>query len=205
MGHPDVGQDAVGGANHLGQALHLVGTGDARLEDGYVRALIQLPNRERHADLGVVAVGAAGDVPILGQHMGQPLLDDGLAVAAGDADGGHLELLAVGRGDGLQRGKGIVNAKHIAIPHPTNALAQCVGQRGHHKVANPLGQQLGNVAVPVVTVGLEGEEERLLRFPDFPAVKTEFRHEGLRVTHEAFNRIQNLANIVYNHINIYVI
>ena len=95
VGHADIGQDTDGGSDDVGEGLHLIGFGDAGFEDGQVMVFRHAPDREGHADLGVVAVGTSHDEEVVVEHGVKPFFDNGFAIRAGDADDGVVELGAV--------------------------------------------------------------------------------------------------------------
>ena len=98
VGLPDVGEHTDSRADDVLKAHHLVGFGDTSLEDTQGVGLVHLPHGERHAYLGIVALGATHDVVVGAKHLVEPFFDDGLAVTARDADDGNVELLAMVRG-----------------------------------------------------------------------------------------------------------
>ena len=52
-----VGDDAYGGANHRMQVIHLTDGRDACLDDSQVGIVVDIPQREGHTDLRIVAAG----------------------------------------------------------------------------------------------------------------------------------------------------
>ena len=84
-------EDADGGADDVVQGLHLAGLGDAGLDDGNLRALVNAPDGQRHTNLRVVAARRARHNVVGREHLVEKLLDGGLAVAARDADDGDVE------------------------------------------------------------------------------------------------------------------
>ena len=85
------GEDHHIGTNDALQALHLTHLRDTGLEDGQLLVALQHQDREGHAKLRVVALRRAVETHRGGQLLGNPLLDDGLAVRAGDADNLAIE------------------------------------------------------------------------------------------------------------------
>ena len=92
VGVADGGKDRHVGPDDALQPLHFARLGDAGLEDGQLLVALQHQHRERHAQLGVVALGRAVELHACGQFFGDPLLDDGLAVRPRDADHRAAEL-----------------------------------------------------------------------------------------------------------------
>lgn len=176
MGHADVGEDAEGGMDDVGEVLHLVGFGDAGLEDGEVVMVGHVPYGEGHADLGVVAVGAFDDGEVVVQQGGEPFFHDGFAIGAGDADDGVVEKRTVVLGEGVQGGKGTLHQKEVAA----GIFCYAVGA-GDHEVADAFLLELGDVPVPVVLCGFEGKEEGLLGLVHFAAVVAQAGDNGISV------------------------
>ena len=85
-----VSDNAYGGANHRLQVVHLVDGRDARLDNRQVGIVVDVPQRQGHTDLGIVAAGRPHDAVIVLEQLVQPLLDSGLATAARDADDRQL-------------------------------------------------------------------------------------------------------------------
>ena len=83
---------------------HLARLTDARLEDGHLGLLAEEPDRQRHAYLRVKGARRAHDLLRRQQQLVEPLLDHRLAIAAGDADHGNRELVAMALGQPLQGG-----------------------------------------------------------------------------------------------------
>lgn len=194
VGHADIGQDADGGSDDVGEGLHLVGFGDAGFEDGQVMVFRHAPDREGHADLGVVAVGTSHDEEVVVEHSVEPFFDNGFAIRAGDADDGVVELGAVVLGEGLQGGESVVHNEEIALRVEVGG-----GGVGDHKVVHAVAGQFGDVSVAVVLAGLEGEEEGLVGFADFPAVEAQAGDVDSVIADDALQRVDYMGNIGNGH------
>ena len=165
VSHADVGENADVRTDDVRKMLHLVRFGNAGLEDGEVVMLGDTPYGQGHADLGVVAVRALDDGEVIVEQYGEPFLDDGFAVGAGDADDGEVEMLAVVLGEGLQGGERVVHNQEVGAGVKIGASGV-----GHHEVAYAVLQELGDEPVSVVLGSLEGEEERLVGYAHLAAV-----------------------------------
>ena len=165
MGGAEAGEHADGGLDDVAQGVHLARLGDARLEDTDLRLLIEQPDGEGHADLRVVTAGRADDLLRGQQQLIEPLLDHRLAVGAGDADHGHVELVAMTLSQPLQGGQRRGHHQEVGILHPREFIA-AVGLQAlglDHVVAHASPIEVDDVAMAVVAGGREGEEQRLLR------------------------------------------
>lgn len=194
VGHADIGQDADGGSDDVGEGLHLVGFGDAGFEDGQVMVLRHAPDREGHADLGVVAVGTSHDEEVVVEHSVEPLFDNGFAIRAGDADDGVVELGAVVLGEGLQGGEGIAHNEEISLRVEVGG-----GGVGDHKVVYAGAGQFRDVAMAVVLASLEGEEESLVGFVHLATVVAQASDIDPVIADDALQRVDYMGNIGNGH------
>lgn len=194
VGHADIGQDADGGLDDVGEGLHLIGFGDASLEDGQVVMLGHAPYGKRHANLGVVAVGTSHDEEVVVEHSVEPFFDDSFAVGTGDADDRVVELGTVVFGEGLEGSEGVAYDEEIAFRVKVGG-----GEVGYHEVVHASAGQFGDVAMAVVLVGLEGEEESLVGFAHLPAVEAQAGDGGPAVADNGLQRVDNMDNIGKNH------
>ena len=154
-----VGDQAAGGLGDLHQRGDLARGGRAQLDHGRARPGVDAEEGERHADMVVqVAVGINGFV-LAGHHGAHQFLRGGLAVGAGDADHGDIELAAVVGGQILQRFQHVFNQIAFALAG-LDAL-----QRGavHHRDAGALFEGLHGEVVAVKGLAFEGEEHRTFR------------------------------------------
>lgn len=194
VGHADIGQDADGGSDDVGEGLHLIGFGDAGFEDGQVMVFRHAPDRKGHADLGVVAVGTSYDEEVVVEHSVKPLFDDGFAIGTRDADDGVVELGAVVLGEGLQGGESVIHNEEIALRVEVGG-----GGVGDHKVVHASAGQFGDVVVPVVLSGLEGKEEGLVGFADFSAVVAQAGDIDPVIADDALQRVDYMGNFGNGH------
>ena len=106
MGRTDIGHDAEGRLDDGAQGFHLTRLGDARFKQARLALLVEEPHAEGHTDLRIVGAGAAGDAQGGRQHLIEPFLHHGLAVAARDADDGQVVFFAVALSEALQSAQG---------------------------------------------------------------------------------------------------
>ena len=168
MGVADRGEDHHVGADDALQTLHLAGFRDARLEDRQLLVALDHQHRERHAQLRVVALGRAVVFHSPGQLLGDPLLDDGLAVRAGDAHDRAAELRPVVGRQALQRANGVVDAHDAAAGHRFDLPFD---QKGPDAAAVHLGDE----GVRIVVRAAHGHEQRL---------RAQFARERAAVGHD---------------------
>ena len=148
-----VGEHTDRRPDHRFQLLHLARLADARFEDGQGVLRAHLQHAQRHAHLAVPAARAAYDVFLAVQHLEQPFLHDGLAVAAGDPDNGDSELAAVPSGDLLQCRERIRDTDH---GKPLEFRHAIVLYDGHPEAAL---HQLRDVVVAIVSRAGQGDEQ----------------------------------------------
>ena len=72
------------------ESLHLTRHRYTSLKDSELGIGIHLPNRQRHAYLGVIRLRRAHNAVVILQELIEPLFDHGLAVGACDADDGDI-------------------------------------------------------------------------------------------------------------------
>ena len=153
MGVADRGEDHHVGADDTLEALHLTGFRDAGLEDGQLFVALEHQHRKGHTQLRVVALGRAVALHPRGELLGQPLLDDGLAVRARDAHDRTAETGPVVGSQRLQRVDGIL---HHDVAAPLGRLDGALDQKGAH--APPA--HLPDVVVRIVVGAPHGHEHR---------------------------------------------
>ena len=155
---------AAGGLGNLRERRNLAGCAGAHFHDGHLRMLVEAEQRERHADV-VVEVGLSGyQVVRLGQYGRHQLLGRRLAVGAGDAHDGNVELPAVVSGQLLQHGQGILHH---------DALASFVGRSLQEEAVDDgvFGAGLQGVLGKVIAVELfTFQREKHHAFLDLPTV-----------------------------------
>lgn len=169
VGVADIGKDTDSGLYDILQTRHLPHLGDAGLEDRHIVLRAHLPDGERHANLRVVALGAGDDAVLGGEELHEPILDDGLAVASGDAHHGDGELLAMGGGDTLEGQEDVVDTPEVGIV----VVGGEVGR--HHEVAHTTLVETIDIATTRVTLGGDGEEEGAVGLGEGAAVVEEMK------------------------------
>ena len=115
MRHTDVADDAEVRTNHRLEAMHFARLAYACFDDGELVLGAKPEQRERDADLGVVAPRAAMQRELAREYSGEHLLDDRLAVGASDADDACAEPCSPGAGDRLQGLERVVDAYHWQV------------------------------------------------------------------------------------------
>ena len=104
----DVGEHADRWPNDGLQLLHLTRLADTRFENTERVLRPHAEHAQWHAHLAVPTAGAAHDVLLLVQHLPEPLLHNGLAVAARYADHRDVEVRAVPSGEALKSSKRVL-------------------------------------------------------------------------------------------------
>ena len=179
MGSAEVRQYGNRRLDDVTQGKHLSGQTDAGLEDADLRLVVHEPYRQRHTDLRVIRTRRACHKAVGREYLVQPLLDDGLAVGARDADDRDVELVAVTLGEALQGLEGVGDTEEVSLREP---LLVVVGNSRHHEVVNPTVVQAGEILVAVVALRLDGEEQRLLGETQRTAVGKQKADIGIRRT-----------------------
>lgn len=95
------------GADHSFEPLHLSRLRNAGFDNGKSFVPVEHQQRERYADLRVVAARAAKQLHARRAQLGDPLFGNRLAVAAGDGNDRTSESVAVVCGEALECGDGI--------------------------------------------------------------------------------------------------
>ena len=150
----DVGNHAYGGANHGLQIVHFSGGGDAGFNNGKRGVVVDVPQRERHTDLRIVAPRRAHDFVVVGEQMIEPLFHGGLAATAGDGYHGNVKSAAMIGSQALQCLHHIVHLQIIGIG------GKSVGMF-HHEVSHAEAMKMTHIAVSVVVLCLNGEKQCL--------------------------------------------
>src|SRR5690606_38292045 len=132
---------------------------DARLEDAQRMVRADGPHAQRYTHLAVPATRVAHNALAVPQQLVQPLLHHGLAVAAGDADHGQAELAAMPGRKGLQRLPRVLH-----LDHAQPAILRYLPALYQEAAGTPLAQRV-DVAVPVVVLAAEGDEQGVLGMP----------------------------------------
>ena len=168
----DIGKDADGGVDDVAEGGHLAGLGDASLEDGEIVLGSHLPDGEGDADLGVVALGAGDDATVRCEKLDEPVFDDSLAVAAGDADDGNVELAAMVGGKLLEGGDNVIDLPEVDVV--VGDGASCRDDKG----TDPGSVEVFDVAATGVALGGNGEEKGIGRVDEAAAVSEKLRDRG---------------------------
>ena len=153
MGVADRGEDRIG-TDDAFEALHLARFRDPGLDQGQLLVALDHQHRQRHAQLRVVALGRAVALHAGGQLLGDPLLDDGLSVRAGDSDDRSLEPGAVIGRQTLQGRDGVPDEE---IAAPGHRLDGTFDEEGPHAA----GIHLRDEIVRVVVGAAHGDENRV--------------------------------------------
>jgi hypothetical protein len=199
-----VGKDAYGWAYDVAEPIHLAGLGDAGLEDSEVVVGLHLPDREGDADLGVVAFGVGDDVVVGGEELDNPILDDGFAVAAGDADDGDFELLAVGFGETLKSQNDILDEPDVGIGQSVDGGTEVFVDIGRDdEIADTLAVEFGDEEGAIVAFGGDGEEEGVFGIGELAAVGQQAGEGSFGVCEMGFDGAEDNREIIYNHIIYY--
>ena len=99
MGGAGIGHDTDIGPRDAGQVGDVSRSVAAHLDDGEAVRGVEAGQGQRHAELVVVIALRGQGRPLGRQDGGDHFLDRRLAVAAGNADDGHVETLAPGPGN----------------------------------------------------------------------------------------------------------
>ena len=157
-------EDTYRGLYDALQGLHLTWLTDTSLEDGHLAVLVQCPHAQRHAYLRVVTARRARYGHVGREHLVEPLLDHGLAVAARNAYDGDVELFSVALGKALQGRKGV---GHQELHCSRQILLQGTDHEGTHATV----VEVLNVAVAVATFRADGKEQGGLRETKATAIR----------------------------------
>ena len=153
VGVPDRGEDDHVGTDDALQPLHFPRLRNARLEDRQPLVALEHQHRQRHAQLRIVTLRRTVALHPRGQFLGDPFLDDRLAVRPGDAHHRPAELRPVVGGQPLQRLDGV---PHHDIAAPGSRIDGALGQEG----ADPAGAHLPDEIVRIVVGAAHGHEHR---------------------------------------------
>ena len=188
----DGGEYADGGLDDALQGTHLTRFGDTGLEKGQLVVLLHLPDGEGDANLRVVTAGRAHDAPVGAEQLVEPLLDDSLTVAAGDAHHGDVELLAMTLGQLLERLERTRHQQVVGIgPHHGLPMSAGINLRkvgdetlfGKNKIPYTTPIEFGHVLGAIVAACGQRKEERLFRKAQRTAVGKQPMYGGGSVAH----------------------
>ena len=149
----DRGEDHHVGTDDPLQPLHLPGLRDARLDQRQLLVALDHQHRQRHAQLRIVTLGRAIALHPCGQLLGDPLLDDGLAVRPGDAHDRAFELRPVVGRQALQGRDGVRNRD---VPASGQGFDAAFGEERPH----PAHIHLRDIVVRIVVGAAHGDEHR---------------------------------------------
>ena len=170
VGVADRGEDHHVRTDDPFEPLHLARFRDPGLEDGQLLVALEHQHRERHAQLRIEALGRAVALRPCGQLLGDPLLDDRLAVRPGDGRHAPRETGAVGGGETLQGVDGIVRTHEPAVGHRSGRRF-ALDQEGPHAAVIHLGDEV----VRVVVGAPHGHKQR--RIAQLAAERTAVGHD----------------------------
>ena len=134
MGVADVRDDADVGTDDPFERLHLALAGDTRFDHGDLLVARGHQQRQRYADLRVVAFRTAEQFYARRAELGDPLFGDGLAVAAGDGYHFAADAVAEAGGQPLQRRYRIVAADESGF-RVASDVDGAVDDEGAHSLA----------------------------------------------------------------------
>ena len=179
MGVADRGEDDHVGTDDPLQTLHLARFRDSGLEDRQLLVALKHQHRERHTQLRIVALRRTVVLHAGGKLLGDPLLDDRLAVRAGDADHRAPELRPVVGRQALQGVDGIRDHDAAAI---RRQIDRPFGQKG----ADPAVEHLSDIVVRIV-IGAAHRHEHRAR-SQLAGQRTAVRHDRLHLAVRARKR-----------------
>ena len=94
----------------------------------------------------------------------------------------------------MQGGECVIHNEEIALRVEVGG-----GGVGDHKVVHAVAGQFGDVSVAVVLACIEGEEEGLVGFADFPAVVAQAGDVDSVIADDALQRVDYMGNIGNGH------
>ena len=140
--------------DQVGQGLHFPGVRDARLKQRHFVVGTEVPDRQRHPHLGVVAARTAHYREMRCKQQVEPFFDHGFAVASGNAHHRQLVAVAVRCGQGLQATQRIGD-------HHLGGVARQFHFVLRQKQAHPGFIRTQGVLVAVVTRAFECDKQRI--------------------------------------------
>ena len=144
---PDICHHRNGRADYLLEQFHFVGMRYAGFDDRQIRIFVNIPYRQRHPDLRIVAARAAHNVVIVAQQLIQPFLHNRLSAAARYAYHRYVEPMAMVNGKLLQCFHRVFNDNDVCFH-----LRHIFGLALNHEIPDALRMQLPYVAMPVVAI-----------------------------------------------------
>ena len=149
----DRGENHHVGTDDALQPRHLPGFRNPRLDQRQLLVALDHQHRQRHAQLRIVALGRTVALHPRGQFLGNPLLDDRLAVRTGDAHHRSPELRPVIGRQTLQGRNGVFN-NHVT------AFRQGFERPFDHKSPHAARIHLRHERMRIVVRAAHGDEHR---------------------------------------------
>ncbi len=153
VGGADVGDDGGVGAGDGCERGDLAGVVHPDLPDGRLVAVVGFEDGEREAEVVVEIARGPGDGVAGRQDSGGEFLGARLTAGSGDGEGPEVEFVAVGGGEGLERGEGVGDTENREICRRAGDVG--VDEGGGGSLFNGGGDE----GVAVVTVAVEREVE----------------------------------------------
>ena len=185
----DVGNHAYGRANHGLQIVHFSGGGDAGFNNGKRGVVVDVPQRERHTDLRIVAPRRAHDFVVVGEQMIEPLFHSGFASTAGDSNHGNVEASAMIGGEGLERFESVGHHQKVGFTHFARHIVDVV----HHKGAHASLIERSNIVVTVVVGGFQCKKYGFFRVGERTRIGEQLAHGGVFVANAMVVNTQNVG------------
>ena len=155
MGRTKSRKDTYSGLYNTLQGFHLTGLGYGCLEDAYLAFLPQAPYGQGNAYLRVVAAWRTCNGHIGRQHLVEPFLDGGLAVAACNTYDGYVVFLALALGKSLQCNQAVLDLQEGTLACTGGYFWNVFDYKGPDAAA----VQILYVSVAVAARGADGEEQ----------------------------------------------
>ena len=149
----DRGENHHVGTDDALQPRHLAGFRNPRLDQRQLLVTLDHQHRQRHAQLRIVALGRTVALHPCRQFLGDPLLDDRLAVRSGDAHHRPPELRPVVGGQALQGRDGIFHQHVTAL---RQGFERPFDQKGPHAARIHLRDE----RMRIVIRAAHGDEQR---------------------------------------------
>ena len=146
MSSTQAGEHADGGLDDIAQSIHLSWLTDAGFEDAQLRLFVEQPYGEGDADLRIVTAGRAHDALRGQEQLIEPLLDHRLAIGAGNAHHGDIELVAMAFGQSLQ---GCECRWHLQV---VGICLDMFGQMVDYEIAHAPAIEVVDIAMAVVAL-----------------------------------------------------
>ena len=146
------GEDANGGLYDFPQRFHFTRLRYGSLEECQLRSFPHPPNRQWDTNLRVVAAGGAHHRAVGREHLIEPLLHRGLAIASRNAHNGYVEAFPVAACKHLERTEGVVHKEKACIGEIASR------HFAHHKAANSALVEVGDELMSIAASGLQRKE-----------------------------------------------